>query len=100
MSFSPSPGCQDTKLIKGNPGQDETLRGTQKYLPEEKKKKKKTAIACAKACALYQHKMRCKQVRKQSWRRNQGKRQNNKEDMAEFLRRVTDKWPFAITAFV
>lgn len=38
MSFSPSPGCQDTKLIEGNPGQDETLRGTQKYLPEEKKK--------------------------------------------------------------
>lgn len=37
MSFSPSPGCQDTKLIKGNPGQDETLRGTQKYFPKENK---------------------------------------------------------------
>ena len=49
---SPSPGCQDTKLIKGNPGQDETLRGTQKYLPEEKKKKKNSNCVCKGMCTL------------------------------------------------
>ena len=37
MSFSPSPSYQDTVLIKGKPGQDETLRGTEKDLPEEDK---------------------------------------------------------------
>lgn len=59
MSFSLSPSCQETVLIKGKCGPDDTLRGMESY-----QRRIKTAIVGTLASAFFWNKMRYKQVRK------------------------------------